>query len=106
MKRTGLLAGLALVVLLPILPAAGARAAKHEQAVIGEDSMGFNLMMYAYGGIDVDEMIRGRLDYMRNCCMGGWHLMDMRRECDWSDPYVLGGGIARASRQAFIDRTN
>jgi hypothetical protein len=84
----------------------GSRAAKHEQAVIGEDSMGFNLMMYAYGGIDADEMIRGRLDYMRNCCMGGWHLMDLRRECDWSDPYVLGGGIARASRQAFIDRIN
>jgi hypothetical protein len=82
------------------------RAARHEQAVLGEDSFGFNLMLYAYGGIDVDEMIRGRLDYMRNCTLGGWHYMDLRRECDWSDPYVLGGGIARASRQVFQERVN
>jgi hypothetical protein len=84
----------------------GSRAAKHEQAVLGADSFGYNLMMYAYGGIDVDEMIRGGLDYIRNCAMGGWHYMDMRRECDWSDPYVLGGGLARLSRQVFQDRVN
>jgi hypothetical protein len=80
-------------------------ASKHEQATLGEDSMGFNLMLYAYGGLDPDELIRGGLDYMRNCTLGGWHYMDLRRECDWSDPYVLGGGIARASKQAFEDRT-
>lgn len=84
----------------------GSRASKHEQATLGEDSMGFNLMLYAYGGIDVDEMIRGGLDYMRCCSMGGWHYMDLRRECDWSDPYVLGGGIARVSQQVFKDRIN
>jgi hypothetical protein len=80
-------------------------ASKHEQATLGEDSMGFNLMLYAYGGLDPDESIRGGLDYLRNCTLGGWHYMDLRRECDWSDPYVLGGGIARASKQAFEDRT-
>jgi hypothetical protein len=82
------------------------RAAKHEQRLLGEDSLGFNMIFYAYGGIDVDEMIRGGEDYIRNCAMGGWHYMDLRRECDWSDPYVMGGGIARASRQLFQDRTN
>jgi hypothetical protein len=80
-------------------------ASKHEQATLGEDSMGFNVMLYAYGGIDPDDLIRGGLDYMRNCTLGGWHYMDLRRECDWSDPYVLGGGTARASRQVFEDRT-
>jgi hypothetical protein len=82
------------------------RAAKHEQATLGQKSLGFNLLLYAYGGLDPDELIRGGLDYMRNCAMGGWHYMDLRRECDWSDPYVLGGGLARLSRQAFQDRTN
>jgi hypothetical protein len=64
-------------------------AAKHEHATLGEDSMGFNLMLYAYGGLDPDEAIRGGLDCLRNCTLGGWHYMDLRRECDWSNPYVL-----------------
>jgi hypothetical protein len=81
-------------------------AAKHEQRLLGADSLGFNFIFYAYGGIDVEEMIRGGEDYMRCCAMGGWHYMDLRRECDWSDPYVLGGGLARATKQVFQDRTN
>jgi hypothetical protein len=81
-------------------------ASGHEQRLLGEDSLGFNMIYYAYGGIDVDAMIRGGEDYIRNCAMGGWHYMDLRRECDWSDPYVLGGGIARATKQVFQDRTN
>ncbi len=31
--------------------------------------------------------------------------MDMRGECDWSDPYVTRGGTRRVARRAFIDRT-
>jgi hypothetical protein len=82
------------------------RAAGPEQRTLGEQSLGFNTILYAYGGIDVDAMIRGGIDYMRNCAMGGSHWVDLRRECDWCDPYVMGGAIARLSRQAFQDRTN
>jgi hypothetical protein len=31
--------------------------------------------------------------------------MDLRQECDWSDPYVTRGGTQRVVRRAFIDRT-
>ena len=83
----------------------GCRAKKDEAARLGEDGMGFNLLYASYGGHDQDANIRGGLDYMRNCTLGGAHQMDMRLECDWSDPYVLAGGMARAARQAFADRT-
>jgi len=36
---------------------------------------------------------------------GGAHQMDIRVECDWSDPDVMRGGTARVAQQAFIDRT-
>ncbi|HJT77849.1 MAG TPA: hypothetical protein VJ739_11670, partial [Gemmataceae bacterium] len=81
------------------------RAAGPEQAVLGDDGMGFNLILWAYGGIDPDAMIRGGLDSMRNCAMSGGNTIDLRRECDWSDPYALGGGIARLSQAVFQDRT-
>jgi len=73
--------------------------------LLGEDSLGFNLIYGAYGGHDQNANIRGGLDYIRNCTMGGAHQMDMRLECDWSDPYALAGGRARAVRQALHDRT-
>ena len=37
--------------------------------------------------------------------MSGGAQMDLRRECDWSDPYVLGGGAARLAERTFRDRT-
>ncbi len=83
----------------------GSRAAGPEQAVLGDDGMGFNLVLWAYGGNDPDAMIRGGLDSMRCCAMSGGNTIDLRRECDWSDPYALGGGIARLSHAAFEDRT-
>ena len=83
----------------------GCGAKKDEAARLGEDGMGFNLIYGSYGGHDQDANIRGGLDYMRNCTMGGAHQMDGRLECDWSDPYVLAGGMARSARQAFADRT-
>ena len=73
---------------------------------LGEDGMGFNLLLASYGGHDQNANIRGGMDYMRNCTMGGAHQMDMRLECDWSDPYVLAGGRARSVRQALKDRTS
>jgi hypothetical protein len=84
----------------------GSRAKAEEQALLGENSMGFNLNYAAYGGIDADAMIRGHIDYMRNCTMSGAHQMDLRQECDWSDPYVLQGGEARVVREALIARRN
>jgi hypothetical protein len=83
----------------------GCPAKKDEAARLGEDGMGFNLIYGSYGGHDQDANIRGGLDYMRNCTMGGAHQMDGRLECDWSDPYVLAGGMARSARQALADRT-
>ena len=84
----------------------GSRAAGPEQAVLGEDNMGFNVNLAAYGGISPEDMIRGGLDYMRCCTMGGAHQMDIRMECDWSDPYVLNAANARVSREAFAARVN
>ncbi len=81
------------------------RAKGTEQAAMGADSLGFNLMYAAYGGLSADDAIRAGLDYMWCCTMSGAHQMDLRMECDWSDPYVLQGGTARGVRQAFRDRT-
>lgn len=83
----------------------GSRAEKKEQAIIGEDGMGYNLNYAAYGGFSYDDMIRGGIDFMRCCTMGGAHQMDIRMECDWSDPYVLQGGEARVVQEALHDRT-
>jgi hypothetical protein len=79
---------------------------KGEQAVMGEEGMGFNLLYPAYGGLNPDDTIRGGVDYMWNCTMSGAHQMDIRMECDWSDPVVLGGGTARVVRRALQDRVN
>ena len=84
----------------------GSRAKDHEQAVLGEDSVGFNLNYAYYGGLNADELIRAGVDYMWCCTMSGGAQMDLRKECDWSDPYVLGGGQGRLAWRAFRDRTN
>ena len=83
----------------------GGGARGPEQAVMGEDSLGFNLSYFGYGGLSADDMIRGGINLMRCCTMGGAHQMDIRMECDWSDPYVLQGGAARVTREALSDRT-
>jgi len=70
---------------------------------LAEDSMGFNLLYSAAGG---DDAIRGGLDYMGCCVMSGGHQMDLRPECDWSDPFVLQGAKARAVRTALQFRTS
>lgn len=82
------------------------RAKGEEQLVLGESGMGFNVLYASYGGLSADDTIRAGLDYMWCCTMGGAHQMDIRMECDWSDPYVLGGGVARVVRRAFMDRTH
>jgi hypothetical protein len=80
----------------------GSTTSGKEQTVIGQDSLGFNLIYY--GRLSPDDMIRGGADFMRNCTMGGGHQMDLRMECDWSDPYALQGGEARVVNEAMQSR--
>jgi hypothetical protein len=82
------------------------RATKEQLLVEGEESLGFNLMYAHYGGHEQDMNIRAGTDYMPCCTMGGGHQMDLRMECDWSDPLVLAGGRARVTRRALAERTN
>jgi hypothetical protein len=84
----------------------GSRASGKQQRLLGEDGLGFNLLYYAYGGLEPNETIRAGIDYMRVCAMSGGHQMDLRSECDWSDPYTLQGAAARVARQALEDRTH
>ena len=70
---------------------------------MGEHSLGFNTILGVNN--NGDEAIRAGLDYMRVCSMGGGHTLDLRKECDWSDPYVVQGAAARVTAQALADRT-
>jgi hypothetical protein len=81
------------------------RATKEQQLVEGADGLGFNLFYGNPSGDDAGNFIRAGVDFMSNCTMGGGHQMDLRIECDWSDPYVIRGGTRRAVRRAFLDRT-
>jgi len=76
-----------------------------QQLVEGEDGVGFNLFYGGGHGDDEANFIRAGVDFMSVCTMGGAHQMDIRAECDWSDPYVIRGGTRRVARRAFIDRT-
>ena len=76
-----------------------------QQLVEGEDSLGFNLFYGGGRGDDDANFIRAGVDFMEVCTMGGAHQMDIRSECDWSDPYVTRGGTRRVAQRAFIDRT-
>jgi hypothetical protein len=81
----------------------GGRAKGSDQLPEGEDNLGFNLFM-GYENDDAN-LLRAGVDYMRNCTMSGGHQMDLRMECDWSDPFVFRGGTRRVVRQALADRT-
>jgi hypothetical protein len=71
----------------------------------GEDNLGYNLFYGNPGSTDESDLIRAGVDFMSNCTMGGGHQMDLRQECDWSDPLVIRGGTRRVVRRAFLDRT-
>jgi hypothetical protein len=72
---------------------------------MGEDNLGYNLY-YGQGPTDeAGDLIRAGVDFMSNCTMSGGHQMDLRMECDWSDPYVIRGGTRRVVKRAMIDRT-
>jgi hypothetical protein len=76
-----------------------------QQLPQGEDSLGYNTFYGHYANDDNADFIRAGVDFIANCVMSGGHQMDLRMECDWSDPYVIRGGAMRAVRRAFIDRT-
>lgn len=76
-----------------------------EQLVQGESSLGYNLFYGGYANDDAGDFMRGGVDWMGCCVMSGGHQMDLRMECDWSDPYVTRGGTRRVVRRAMIDRT-
>ncbi|MGA2030697.1 MAG: hypothetical protein ABSG68_00440 [Thermoguttaceae bacterium] len=81
------------------------RAQKEQQLVEGEGNLGFNVF-YGDHGFDEDaNFIRAGVDFIPCCAMGGGHQMDLRQECDWSDPYVIRGGTRRAVRSAMLNRT-
>jgi len=81
------------------------RAKGKAQLPLGEDGLGFNLFYGHYANDDEANFIRAGMDFMPNCVMSGEHQMDLRIECDWSDPYVTRGGTARVVRRALMDRT-
>jgi hypothetical protein len=76
-----------------------------QQWTMGEDSLGFNVLLGHYVNYGKGFTVNAGVDYMRCCTMSGGHQMDLRTECDWSDPYVTIGGRRRMAKQAFIDRT-
>ncbi len=75
-----------------------------EQLVQGEESLGFNLFYGQNTKAEGASLIRAGVDYINCCTMGGAHQMDIRQECDWSDPYVTKGGTVRVVREAMMDR--
>jgi hypothetical protein len=82
------------------------RASKPSQQLPqGEDSLGFNTFYGHYANDDNADFIRAGVDFIANCVMSGGHQMDLRMECDWSDPHVIRGGTRRAVRRALVDRT-
>jgi hypothetical protein len=78
------------------------RAKGADQLVEGDDNLGFNMF---YGDDSDANLIRAGVDNMPVCVMSGGHQMDLRMECDWSDPYVVQGGTRRVVRRAFQERT-
>jgi hypothetical protein len=81
------------------------RATGKQQLLQGEDSFGYNLFYGHYAHDDEANFLRCGVDFMSNCTMGGAHQLDIRQECDWSDPLAIRGGASRVARRAFIDRT-
>ncbi len=80
-------------------------AEKENRLEIGDSKYGYNLF-YGQGGSDPNGyFIRAGVDFVPNCVMGGGHQMNLRMECDWSDPYAVRGGMISAAKFALRDRT-
>jgi len=83
----------------------GARATGEDLLRMSADNLGYNYLMKTAKPDEFDMLVRAGVDTTSNCVMSGGHQMDLRMECDWSDPYVLLGAARRVARQAFLDRT-
>ena len=89
----------------------GSRAEGDAHIGEGAEGMGFNLIYgedfrpHSNPARNAECCIIGGVDFMQVCTMSGSHQMDLRQECDWSDPYVVRGGAARVVQQAFANRT-
>ena len=81
------------------------RAKGKAQLVEGEDSLGFNTFYGHYADDGEANFLRAGMDFIPCCTMSGGHQMDLRSECDWSDPYVVRGGTARVVQRALMLRT-
>jgi hypothetical protein len=81
------------------------RAKGKAQLPQGEENLGYNLFYGHYGQDEEGNFIRAGVDFMSNCTMSGGHQMDLRLECDWSDPLVIRGGTRRVVKRAFMDRS-
>ena len=81
------------------------RAKDKEALPQGEDNLGYNLFFGNPGEPAHENFIRAGVDFMSVCTMSGGHQMDLRQECDWSDPYVIRGGTRRVAHRALMDRT-
>ena len=85
----------------------GARARNEQWWPAGEDNIGYNLVMQNFTRDQIEHLIRAGVDSMSCCVMSGGHQMDLRMECDWSDPNVImRGGTRRAVNRAFQERIN
>ncbi len=80
------------------------RAKGSQQLLQGEEDLGFNLFYGHYADDAEAGFIQAGVDVMGCCVMSGGHQMDLRMECDWSDPYVTRGGSQRVARKALEDR--
>jgi hypothetical protein len=69
----------------------------------GEQSLGYNVFLGRTQD-DPTYLLRAGVDFMNLCTMSGGHQMDLRSECDWSDPYVTRAGTMRVAHQALVDR--
>ncbi|HYE05979.1 MAG TPA: hypothetical protein VEL07_10730 [Planctomycetota bacterium] len=81
------------------------RTTGRRQLALGEESLGYNLFYGMYAKDDDALLMRAGLDFVDCCTMSGGHQMDLRAECDWSDPNVVRGGTVRAAQSALSRRT-
>ena len=83
----------------------GTAKAGEERLKQGEGGFGYNFFYTQEGKDGNGDFIRAGLDWMSVCTMSGAHQMDLRMECDWSDPYVTRGGTQRVAQRAFQNRS-
>ena len=76
-----------------------------DQLPQGEAGFGYNLFYAHYANDAAANLLRAGVDVIGNCVMSGGHQMDLRAECDWSDPYASRGGTQRVVRRALEDRS-